>query len=110
VTTEKPKGGDGIMTGVQYINADSRPNPTRIWMATINTLPPGAGLAFHAHEVNEECFFILEGDAVYTDGDGKEYPITKGDFTLCRQGEKHGIYNKSSAPLVFAAVIMDSGQ
>lgn len=110
VVIEKPKGGEGVNNSVSFVGADSRPNPTRVAMAAINSLPPGSGLGFHVHEINEELYFFLEGQGVYTDNDGKEYPVGKGDFTLCRQGEKHGIFNKSDEPLVFASVIVDSGQ
>ena len=107
---EKPKGGEGVINGVQYINDTRRPNPTRVAVAAINTLLNGSGLGFHAHETNEEVFFILEGQGVYTDNDGKEYTVGKGDFTICRQGEKHGLFNRTDTPLVFAAVIIDAGQ
>jgi mannose-6-phosphate isomerase-like protein (cupin superfamily) len=108
--TDNAKGGVGFITGFQYVGEGARPNPTRVAMAAVNTIRPGYSLGYHAHETNEEVFFILEGQGIYLDNDGQEYPVTKGDFTICRQGEKHGMFNRSDAPLVFAAVIVDSGQ
>ena len=108
--TEKPKGGAGVINAVGFVTAGNRPDHTKFSLGSLNTLPPGAGVGNHAHEGNEEAYFILEGDGVYIDSDGQEYPVAKGDFTLCREGESHGLFNKSSAPLVFAAVIVDGGQ
>ena len=98
------------MKGVSFVSADNRPNSSKISLAAVNTLPPGAGIGVHAHESNEEVYFIIDGDGVYTDSDGKDYPVAKGDFTLCRQGETHGLLNNGAHPLVYAAVIVESSK
>ncbi|MDR2442667.1 MAG: cupin domain-containing protein [Deltaproteobacteria bacterium] len=107
--TEKAKGGLGHVSHVHYINPKSRPASTRVAMAAINTIPVGSSLGYHIHETDEELFFILEGQGVFTDTDHKEYQVSSGDVTLCRQGESHGLVNSGTTPLVFAAIIIDSG-
>ena len=107
---EKFRGGEGVLHGIQFINPGSRPNPTRVAIAAVSTLPKGSSIGFHAHETNEEIFFILDGQGVWTEGDGSEHVVAKGDFAMCQQGGKHGIGNREDAPLVFAHVVIDAGQ
>lgn len=73
----------------------------------ITELPPGKrAFPFHNHRVNEEMFFVLEGQ-----GDiriGKEiFEIQKGDFVACPPGGEetaHQIINSSEGVLKFLAV------
>ena len=53
---------------------------------------------FHAHRVNEEVFFVLEGEGQVRIGD-QEYPIRKGDVIACPPGgpeTAHQIVNTSA--------------
>ena|SRR5665213_1185371 len=52
----------------------------------INKVPPGKrAFPFHSHRVNEEMFFVVEGDGEVRIGD-KTYAIKKGDFIACPPG------------------------
>ncbi len=73
----------------------------------ITVLPPGkAAFPAHSHRVNEEMFFVLEGEGELRVGDRK-YSIKQGDFIACPPGgpeTAHQILNTSSAELKFLAV------
>ena len=73
----------------------------------VTIVPPGkAAFPAHAHRVNEEMFFVLEGSGEVRIGD-KSWPIRQGDFIACPPGgpeTAHQIFNSSLAPLKFLAV------
>jgi len=52
----------------------------------ITVLPPGKrAFPLHNHRVNEEMFFILEGEGEIRIG-AETYPVTKGDVIACPPG------------------------
>lgn len=67
-------------------------------------LDPGASIGYHLHAENEEVYFILSGEGIYTE-EGEELNVSYGDVLLCRMGRSHGIRNTGSAPLVVGAAI-----
>lgn len=73
----------------------------------ITVLAPGkAAFPAHAHRVNEEMFFILEGEGEVRVGDDK-WPVRQGDFIACPPGgpeTAHQIFNSSNAELKYLAV------
>lgn len=70
----------------------------------ITKLPPGKrAFPFHSHRVNEEMFFVVEGEGEVRIGD-KTYPIRKGDFIACPPGgpeTAHQIVNTSKGELLY---------
>ncbi len=70
-------------------------------------LPPGKrAFPFHNHRVNEEMFFVLEGEGEVRIGDGR-YPIRPGDAISCPSGGRetaHQILNTSRSDLKYLAV------
>ncbi len=69
-------------------------------------LPPGKkAWPFHLHHVNEEMFFILEGNGTLRFGDG-QYPVKPGDVICCPPGAgtAHQIVNTSQSDLKYLAV------
>lgn len=57
----------------------------------------------HAHHVNEEMMFILEGEGTYHCGD-ESAPVRSGDLIAAPPGDgttAHQIENTSSAPLTY---------
>ena len=74
---------------------------------SITVLPAGKrAFPFHSHRVNEEMFFILEGEGEVRVGD-KIYPIRKGDFVAHPPGgpeTAHQIVNTSKNELRYLAV------
>jgi uncharacterized cupin superfamily protein len=73
----------------------------------LTVLPPGKrAFPLHHHRVNEEMFFVLEGEGEVRFGP-ERYPIKQGDFIACPPGgaeHAHQIVNTSSAELRYLAV------
>ena len=73
----------------------------------VTVVPPGKrAFPFHSHRVNEEMFFVLEGEGEVRIGD-KTYPIRKGDFIAHPPGgadTAHQIVNTSANELRYLAV------
>ena len=64
---------------------------------SVLTLEPGAVLPLHVH-VDEESFFVLEGQGVATVGT-EEHPISPGIALLASGGETHGFANNTDKPI-----------
>ena len=72
----------------------------------VTRVPPGKrAWPLHAHYVNEEMFFILEGSGSVKIGDAL-HPITKGDFISAPAKPElpHQIINTSNATLSYICV------
>ena len=61
-------------------------------------IPPGAGIGHHFHNVVEEMFVILDGEAQFT-VDGRTATVKGPAGVVCRTGHSHAIYNAGSTPL-----------
>jgi mannose-6-phosphate isomerase-like protein (cupin superfamily) len=61
-------------------------------------IPSGAGIGHHFHNVVEEMFVILDGEAQFTI-DGRTATIKGPAGVLCRTGHSHAIYNPGPAPV-----------
>jgi len=69
--------------------------------------PPGKKTCpFHNHHVNEEMFFVLEGEGLLRFGD-QEYPLRKHDVVACPAGKPdvaHQIINTGDTDLKYLAL------
>lgn len=61
-------------------------------------IPPGAGIGHHFHNLVEEMFVILDGEAQFTI-DGRTATVKGPAGVICRAGHSHAIYNASSTPV-----------
>jgi mannose-6-phosphate isomerase-like protein (cupin superfamily) len=61
-------------------------------------IPAGAGIGHHFHNVVEEMFVILDGEAQFTI-DGRTATVKGPAGVLCRTGHAHAIYNPGPAPV-----------
>ncbi len=61
-------------------------------------IPPGAGIGHHFHNMVEEMFVILDGEAQFTI-DGRTSTVKGPAGVICRAGHSHAIYNASSTPV-----------
>jgi uncharacterized cupin superfamily protein len=71
-----------------------------------NRLPPGrAGAPFHAHQREDEVFYVLSGNGLLRYGD-VVYRITVGDCISCPAGTgvAHQIANDTDEDLVYLAI------
>jgi uncharacterized cupin superfamily protein len=73
----------------------------------LTVVPPGKrAFPFHVHRVNEEMFFVLEGEGEVRIGPDK-HAIRAGDVIACPPGgpeRAHQIINTSTAELKYLAV------
>jgi len=61
-------------------------------------IPAGAGIGHHFHNVVEEMFVILDGEAQFTI-DGRTASVKGPAGVLCRTGHSHAIYNAGPTPV-----------
>ena len=61
-------------------------------------IPAGAGIGHHFHNMVEEMFVILDGEAQFTI-DGRTATVKGPAGVLCRTGHSHAIYNPGPAPV-----------
>jgi uncharacterized cupin superfamily protein len=73
----------------------------------LTAVPPGKrAFPFHNHRVNEEMFFILEGEGEVRIG-ASIYPIRPGDVVACPAGGQetaHQVINTGATELKYLAV------
>jgi mannose-6-phosphate isomerase-like protein (cupin superfamily) len=61
-------------------------------------IPAGSGIGHHFHNVVEEMFVILDGEAQFT-VDGRTASVKGPAGVLCRSGHSHAIYNPGPTPV-----------
>src|SRR5258706_13126386 len=61
-------------------------------------IPAGSGIGHHFHNVVEEMFLILDGEAQFTI-DGRTASVKGPAGVLCRTGHSQGIYNPGPTPV-----------
>jgi mannose-6-phosphate isomerase-like protein (cupin superfamily) len=61
-------------------------------------IPAGSGIGHHFHNVVEEMFVILDGEAQFT-VDGRTASVKGPAGVLCRAGHSHALYNPGPAPV-----------
>jgi mannose-6-phosphate isomerase-like protein (cupin superfamily) len=61
-------------------------------------IPAGAGIGHHFHNMVEEMFVILDGEAQFTI-DGRTATVKGPAGVLCRTGHSHAIYNAGPGPV-----------
>lgn len=61
------------------------------------TVPPGCGAPLHTHEVDAECFYMLEGELVFSDG-ASERTAVAGDCCYLPPRRAHGFMNHGGQP------------
>ncbi len=66
----------------------------------------GQAVAWHVHEGEVEYYYILKGNGIYTDVDGKEYSVVPGDVCTIGNNQGHAIRNEQDEVLEFIALII----
>lgn len=73
----------------------------------VSVCPPGKSVCpFHNHRINEEMFFVLEGEGLLRFGE-REYPLRQGDFVACPPGGRevaHQMINTGETDLRYLAL------
>ena len=98
------RGGDGQAVVTDILDKGEYKGSARL-LGTIR-LEPGCSIGAHAHENEEEVFYVIEGTATYNDN-GKTEILHQGDSCLCLGGQTHSLANRqeSGSLVVFAAIL-----
>jgi mannose-6-phosphate isomerase-like protein (cupin superfamily) len=70
-------------------------------------IQPKGGIGEHFHNVTEEMFIILSGEAQFTI-DGRTSVLKAPAGALCRMGHSHAIYNNTDKPLEWMNINVSS--
>jgi mannose-6-phosphate isomerase-like protein (cupin superfamily) len=66
-------------------------------------IPPGSTIGRHAHEGNEETYFIAAGSPVVR-VDNVARRLARGDIAIVRSGQSHELINDTDAPVEILVV------
>ena len=72
---------------------------------SIVTLEKGCGLGWHVHKGDGEFYYVLSGEAEYSDN-GVMTVLKAGDTAFCPNGEGHSAKNVKDEPFVFVALVI----
>jgi len=71
------------------------------------TLEPGCSIGYHEHVDEDEIYYILKGQAVFTDSTAvSEQVLEPGDAAVTLSGESHAIRNDGTETLEILAIIL----
>jgi quercetin dioxygenase-like cupin family protein len=70
-----------------------------------HTAPPGHATPYHLHHVEDEAFFVLDGEFTFI-GEGKKTVLGAGGYIFLRRNIPHGIRCTSSAPSTMLILAM----
>ena len=97
------RGGEGAVTVTELLAPGELVEKGRLCARL--TLEAGSSIGYHVHEKEMEFFYILGGEAEYSDN-GKLIALYPGDTTLTPDGEGHSIKSTGKTPLELLALIL----
>jgi len=100
---ENMRGGDGIVTVENLLTPEDLYEKGRLFAKI--TIDPGCSIGHHLHEGEMESFYIISGEAEYSDN-GEIVTLSPGDTTLTPSGEGHSIKSIGTTPLELIALIL----
>jgi uncharacterized cupin superfamily protein len=97
--------GHGEQIELNRAEVGRRIGATKLGYGVVVIKPGKRGWPYHSHFINEEMFFILEGEGTLRHA-GEEYPLRAGDFIASPAGpeQPHQIINTSDADLKYLCV------
>lgn len=101
--TENMRGGNGSVLAENLLTTEQFNGKARLFAKM--TLEPGCSIGYHEHHNESETYYILSGEADYSNN-GKIEKVKAGDVTFTPDGEGHGIVNTGKEKLVFMALIL----
>lgn len=99
--------GEGKRVGNVEFLARSDDTP-RFNLAVITIRPHGEGPGLHAHADEDDSFYMLEGELVFT-VDGEELVAGPGTFVLVPPGIPHSFRNRTDRSARFVNVHAPAG-
>lgn len=100
---ETAEDGSLVLTHNSLCGFDGT-NP-KVRMFSLVELESGKEVPFHTHTGENETYFFLSGNGIYSDN-GTEVPITPGLTTFCPDGEGHGVRNTGDDLICFVCMIV----
>ena len=100
---EKMKDGKGEVEILHIFKKDELKGKVRLF-AKIR-LNENCTIGYHAHNDEEEIFYVLKGAGRITEN-GTSYIINTGDAVLTGDGKGHSVENPHPEPLELLAVIL----
>ena len=86
------EGAAGVFRQLPIGSGDGAP----LFSFRVFTIEPGGNTPYHTHAW-EHVNYIISGSGALVDPDGRETPITAGDFALVPPEEKHCYKNTGTA-------------
>lgn len=102
---EYSRFGKGERFAAERAPVSDRIGARKLGYAVVRLQPGKRAWPYHSHHVNEEMFFVLEGEGTLRHA-GEEHAIRKGDF-ICSPADPsqpHQIVNTSDAELSYVAL------
>jgi quercetin dioxygenase-like cupin family protein len=99
------QGGKGDIFFHDWLLPDEAKGHGRVFSKLV--IPSGCSIGPHCHKGEFEAFYVLEGVATVTDGE-KVIELHEGGMNLCKDGDVHGVENKTDKDLVLMALIMNT--
>lgn len=102
---DRMRGGSGQVTITRLLERGDYKGNSRL-LAKI-TLNEGCSVGYHEHVDEEEIFYVIQGQGIFTDSsDGRETILRPGDAAVTLGGQSHAISNPGTEPLELVAVIL----
>jgi mannose-6-phosphate isomerase-like protein (cupin superfamily) len=101
-----PPGGGFRLGNVEFL-AHTRDTP-RFTLALITIAPHAGGPGTHSHAEEDDSFFMLEGELVFT-VEGEQIHAPAGTFVLVPPGVEHDFRNDGDEPARFVNVHAPAG-
>jgi mannose-6-phosphate isomerase-like protein (cupin superfamily) len=89
--------GDGSIALVEVLGSEETKG-RRLRFFHDDVLPPGSSIGVHAHDHDEEYYFVVSGRGTMI-LDGAHVPVSAGDITAVYPGGAHGLINDSPEDL-----------
>lgn len=104
VVKEKLAGGKGSAEVHNIVSEEEMCGHGRLYAKVV--LKPDSSVGWHRHVGETEPYYILEGEGIFVDDDGKRTRVKPGDVCVIQPGQCHAIENASEdKELVFMALI-----
>ncbi len=103
----KGKGDIKNVLGMTHVTKVSPVEDKAAFLAAEISIPPRSGPPMHRHDVDSECFYVLEGEITFATPDG-EVKAKPGEFCFLPAGGAHSFRNDGDA-LAKAFVVVSPG-
>ena len=100
---EKLRGGEGEVRYYHVLNEEELNGHGRMYARLV--LPPGSSIGWHQHVGETEPYYILKGEADFTDNDGTVTAVGPGDCCIIEPDQSHSIVNTGAEDLELMALI-----